>query len=638
MLDSRIKEKIVAAILAQSNYLGKFSLDSGILSFSNKIWELRQMPSTDGRFNNAYDDAYQHLINNSDWSDEYFFIDRLNLINGENNLFIKFIELIVHPAVRNSIDEIHNFTEIINKILIGQNHKLILTEYFEDLPVYRYSPIEAYKDLPNEIIPNKISIYVYGKSNLTFSFPCFMLDFNSGWNDYNYYTEFRLNYHVESISTYIIIGTVKIMKTNEKNTYDSLDSSFKNLSTDYCSLGQSKEFYRNLKKVLGVDYYSFLLGIRDVANFPKICEIFESDEAFKYSLIRYPDQEQILRSIRFELSGLDYSDYFKFRYKFQPPYSDNPINLDFNFQYSSSFPHRIFALIGKNGSGKTKILSSLANSLSQGSRDLFLPVKPVFGKVITISYSIFDTFEIPSSDAVFNYHYCGFRKGDNTIKSKDEVISEFYNSINTIEYRKLMNDWFYFIKIIFNDSLLIDCFTVNDFGDVDFSKQYFSTIYNKLSSGQSITLFLITEIIANIRFDSLILFDEPETHLHPNGITLLVNLIYEIVNKYNSFCVIATHSPIIIQEIPARNVMVIDRVDNSLIVRKLENDSLGENLTVITQEIFGNREVSRYFVNLISTMVNGDFSFEEIVSFLKSENLPISINIRLLIKSLIDFK
>ncbi len=638
MLDSRIKEKIVTAILAQSNYLGKFSLDSGILSFSNKIWELRQMPSTDGRFNNAYDDAYQHLINNSDWSDEYFFIDRLNLINGENDLFIKFIELIVHPTVRNSIDEIRNFTEIINKILIGQNYKLILAEYFEDLPVYRYHPIADYKDLPSEITPNKIPIYTLGKDNFNYSFPCFTLKFNSGWNDYGNYTEFQLKYYVNSILTWETIGIIKIMKINEDNTYNVIDSSFKNLSIEYCSLGQSKEFYRNLKKVLGVDYYSFLLGIRDVANFPKIYDIFESDEVFKLSLIRYPHQEQILRSIRFELSGLDYSEYFKFRYKFQPPYSDNPTYLDFNFQYSSSFPHRIFALIGKNGSGKTKILSSLAKSLSQGSQDHFIPVKPVFGKVIAISYSIFDTFEIPNSDAIFNYHYCGFRKSDNTIKNKNEIIFDFYNSVNTIEYRKLMNDWFYFIKIIFTDSLLVDCFTVSDFGDVGFSKEYFSKIYNKLSSGQSITLFLITEIIANIRFDSLILFDEPETHLHPNGITLLVNLLYEIVNKYNSFCVIATHSPIIIQEIPARNVMVIDRVDNSLLVRKLENDSLGENLTVITQEIFGNREVSRYFVNLINTMVNENFSFEEIVSFLESENLPISINIRLLIKSLIDFK
>ena len=39
-------------------------------------------------------------------------------------------------------------------------------------------------------------------------------------------------------------------------------------------------------------------------------------------------------------------------------------------------------------------------------------------------------------------------------------------------------------------------------------------IVDYMSSGESSLLFIFCNIVANIRYDSLILFDEPETHLH----------------------------------------------------------------------------------------------------------------------------
>ena len=89
----------------------------------------------------------------------------------------------------------------------------------------------------------------------------------------------------------------------------------------------------------------------------------------------------------------------------------------------------------------------------------------------------------------------------------------------------------------------------------------------------------------------MILFDEPETHLHPNAISSLLNTIFRLVKRFESFCIIATHSPLIIQEIPARNIFIIERENNIAFVRELERESFGENLTVITQDIFGNKEI-----------------------------------------------
>ena len=54
--------------------------------------------------------------------------------------------------------------------------------------------------------------------------------------------------------------------------------------------------------------------------------------------------------------------------------------------------NRIIALIGNNGVGKTTVLSQLAECIVQGVDDRFAPKRPVFKKVISASYSIFDNF------------------------------------------------------------------------------------------------------------------------------------------------------------------------------------------------------------------------------------------------------
>lgn len=55
-------------------------IDLNPVEFLERIWDLRLMSSTDPRFNNAAEDARQHLINNDDWDDDYTFLDRFRLL------------------------------------------------------------------------------------------------------------------------------------------------------------------------------------------------------------------------------------------------------------------------------------------------------------------------------------------------------------------------------------------------------------------------------------------------------------------------------------------------------------------------------------------------------------------------------
>jgi len=637
MLNKQTKTKVIEKIIKDSSYLGKYSDYDGVLTFLSKVWNLKEMPSEDPRFKNAHDDVFQHLVNNQDWSDKYLYFDRLKIIDNDEKFFILFIETVVNPTVRISKEEVTYYVSTINNIIQPYGFRLILTDYFEELPVYKVREDVNISDLPNDIIENKIPIYK-PVSKQEIEYPCAKLHFDN-WNDYGFVTMFDIVLHMDPI-TKISLGQIKIMKRDTQITNDTLQDKFTTLSNDYCSLGQDKEYYLKLKQYLGNEYYSFLLGLRDVAIFPKIHEQFENNDIYTTSLIRGNDVERLARTIRFELEGINPNEYYKFNYIFQPPYSQNKLTFNFDFEYNTDFEHRIFALIGKNGTGKTKLLTSLAKNLSIKESVAFSPRKPTYGKIFTISYSVFDRFEIPNSDASFNYVYCGLKKNNNTWKTEDEMVVDFYSSVKLIKEKNLESEWYSILCNFINQDILSTAFTKveNLIGSslFEFNEKNFSKVLNLLSAGQSIILFMISEILSHIRYDSLILFDEPETHLHPNAISSLLNTLFDLVNRFQSFCVIATHSPMIVQEIPSKNIFVIERNDSYAYVRNLERESFGENLTVITQDIFGNREVPKHFKRIIEGLISKGKSYSEIVSILECDNLPLTTTIMLYIKAMLQ--
>lgn len=635
-INKDIRKGIINQIIELPNFLGNYSEYDGVITFLDRIWDLKELPSEDSRFKNAQEDCFQHLVNNDDWTWEYLFFERFNLIDSDIEIFISFLNTIVHPTVRINNDEVIKFVALLNNQLERTSYKLVLTSYFEEKPVYK--ALQDSSDLPTDILVNKIPIYIDSYSGQK-SYPSFSLKYDN-WNDYGFRTLFDLIFY-DSPDSFINLGKVKIMKRETNPTYDSLQTTFTQLSKDYCSLGEKEYYYKKLKEILGDKFSSFLLAIRDVAIFPKIYEQFETDNIFKTSLIRFNETERLARTIRYDIEGISPNEYFKFNYEHRPPYADNKVILNFDFEYNTDFEHRVYAVIGKNGTGKTRLLSALAKNLSEKDSNSFRPRKPVYGKVFTVSYSFFDRFEIPTSDVSFNYVYCGLKKSKDSFKTEDELLQQFYESATKIKERDLDFNWRNILSKFLSEDVISNLVfkevkIENGNSKYIFDHDVFNKIRYKLSSGQNIILYLISEILAQIRLDSLILFDEPETHLHPNAISALINTIFELVRSFKSFCIIATHSPLIIQEIPARNIYVIERDDKTAMIRGLERESFGENLTVITQDIFGNREVPRHFIQLISELVSKGKQYSEIVSILETEYLPISSNISLYIKSLLN--
>ena len=103
--------------------------------------------------------------------------------------------------------------------------------------------------------------------------------------------------------------------------------------------------------------------------------------------------------------------------------------------------------------------------------------------------------------------------------------------------------------------------------------------------------------------------------------------------EFESYCIITTHSPLIIQELLAKNVRIIEKHTDIVSVRKINIESFGQNLTTLTEEVFGNKDVGKRYKKIIDEMVLDGKTYTDITSILETEGRPLSINVRLYIES-----
>ena len=336
-----------------------------LMEFLSDIWLLKGMPSDDERFNDAYGDVYQHMINNDDWDYNYLFLDRLSLLESDKT-FVRFIETIIRPKYRKSEDKIGRFRLLIDSYLEKDGYKLGVTKYNEDdLPIYVIKLKSEVQNTPSDIKENNIPFFVEknpsGRSgnpnshNSPTQFPSFVLVFDPTWNDYSWRTSFDL-YYYDSDGLRSNIGVLKIVGAGGSMSMgDILPDSFTKLPDNFCSLGSSIQYYyKRLKDILGKDFLSILFALRDCAFFEDIKEEFEYFPGFMSSLIRNSEAERLLRQAKYIIHGYDLSNLYSFNYDFKPLYSNTPVDIEFNFDNKEEIPNRIYAIIGKNGTGKTR--------------------------------------------------------------------------------------------------------------------------------------------------------------------------------------------------------------------------------------------------------------------------------------------
>lgn len=630
MMTSEKKYEIFKGILALGNIWGQAD-EVGML---DRIWNLHLLASEDPRFEDAYEDAVQHLINNSDWDDEYVFISRFGLLKASDEVFFKFLNEVVSTKVRRSKDEILHYVEAINLMLEDEHLCYILVGEDNGLPIYEICKQTATEVRPLDIPRNQIRFFVDKK---TVQYPCFTLS-SDNWDDYGRRTTFDLTYWAED-KQYQCIGTVKIMTAEHLTTKNVIPTEFTELSNNFCSLGQNEEYYAKIKGMFPESYRSIMFALRDAAYFSVLADSYQYTISFQKSLLRSDNAQRAFRNAHCILEGIDLKNRYNFTLQAKIPCCDGniPVELSFGNIDDARNLDRVKALIGENGAGKSSILYSLAEALHNSDDSMFENEhRPDFSKVIAISYSIFDNLFQLTKKSSFNFVYCGLRNRDNELLSETDKESRLKRSLDEIVYKHRIYDYHLTLKEVVDEGLLEVVFKQHN----EIDKNKFLELINKMSSGQAMITSIITELYAHIRDNSLILFDEPEVHLHANAITKLIRIIFKICDEYKSACIVATHSAVILQELLARNVLVVeqDAETKEPYVRGMNTETLGENLTTITEDVFGRSSIDKHYGYVIQEMIRKGLDGEQIEQILKTEGLPMSMNLYMYIRRQLEIK
>lgn len=469
------------------------------------------------------------------------------------------------------------------------------------------------------------------------------------WNDYSYRTQFHVHVTAKITGDYNrYLGPVSIMRYGQGLYEYPLEDTvnavyFRELPEDFCSLSFSLDLFSGLARYLnGEDRDDFVRAMHLIVDRESpYYERAKEEECFKTSLLRGGSMDSFVlkkgKSLIFTTAQLHdlYTQELFFRLpgqsedikmRFTPPFDDVPDN----------YPLGVFAFIGKNGSGKSTVLYRLAKLLyaDPKTRNIFADHAGVITpsdigiyKLLFISYSAFDNFVLPGmnrqdykmiADRIGmndgRFVFCGLRdlkaeyeaileveeennqervladriSGSIRLKPQDELGAEFARAYADVRYSREWRD-------MLKDAEVLE----KQIAELDYEMQVNEDpagAYNNMSTGYKFFFHALTHVMAHIETDSMVLIDEPENYLHPPLLSFLIRQLRKIMKSRRSVMMIATHSPVVLQEVMSENVRVIRRDGDVLSIRKPLLETYGENLSSIVSDVFNlTSDNTRYY-------------------------------------------
>lgn len=438
---------------------------------------------------------------------------------------------------------------------------------------------------------------------------CIFLLANETWDDYGFQTVFLAHALVDGDWTHL--GDIGIAQVGQGSgsTYDLLGRPLEltQLGSDFYSLGLEVKFYENLADTFdGATCVALLGALNDVAIDSELHSRILTERAYEVSLTRSNSAIEALDKARalFGLSATARRD--QFRATVQVDGAAAPHTFDFDFTQTSAASSRMNVLVGLNGTGKTQSMASLARLLSRvmtsdaemeaGEEGDRLEPRPSIYGVVAISFSAFDDFVVPQEDISrrFRYHYCGLRHlqddADRDLDRHAAVLAEVrdrFQAINEDERRRAL------IPLVPS---------LNDDIDIEQASASGDLPYGALSAGQRIVLAASCELVRHVSERTLVMMDEPEIHLHPQLLSSLISWTVDLLEETESFAIVATHSPSVVQQVRASSVHVLKRSGNIPHIVRPAIETFGANLTEIAHEVFEDREGDRSYQDVLERL------------------------------------
>ncbi|MFI8434429.1 AAA family ATPase [Streptomyces sp. NPDC079020] len=455
------------------------------------------------------------------------------------------------------------------------------------------------------------------------------------WNDYGFVTTFELGIQRPGAKP-VSIGGVRIahqdMARNPGDefwrTNERLPQQFDALGEEYFSLGMRDTYYEALNELADETRSTILTSLRDLAHdySADLLDRVRDLRVYRKSLLRdVTHRDAELERLHLIARGRRRVVDFHWSYTPTTPAGSHhdPSTLDFHASPTSLPPTNVHALIGRNGVGKTSMMRGMALGVAGGEIEVaqsaaqtakFAP------NVVLVSFSAFDDLlndPVPSP----HFTYIGLRDGSDPrrLKTGADLSEEFANSLAIARVGARRERWEKVIRTLsYPESGFLDDFD----GDLDSlltegSDSRFRaaaiSLFAPLSSGHKIALLTLTRLITEVAERTVVFIDEPEAHLQPPLLSAFVRALSDFLSDLNGMAVVATHSPVVLQEVPASCVYKLRRYGDVLTAERPQVETYGENVSELTHEAFGLEVTATGFYAALADLAERGLSYQEIV-------------------------
>ena len=473
-----------------------------------------------------------------------------------------------------------------------------------------------------------------------------------GWNDFHNRISCTYTYRNYSKSIHhkgnIFVGFLEKEETDireyikevisEKVKYISLDKMPK-----LFTMQPNIEDYRQCVATLGLaEVKRFLLGLNDLValrhykNTPDWFAEAMQTNVFKFAFMRRSEPFFTFHNASYILDGLkeesltSISNQFSLSFKLNNFHNKHIINFDFD--QSSVVPKRINVLIGKNGLGKSQALHNIIIAASHGDDGINIlkdkkNARVLINRILAIGTpgETSNSFpEISMTKSKVFYQRLAMTRNNHSAISINNVLLQLVRSGESI---KGESRWQIFIdsisSILSLDNIYIELkdkehssFSLKEKFYISLSglksirnEQTSLEIWNaiseihdpmlrsedqlfSLSSGQLTFFRFVAQACLYIENGTLLLIDEPETHLHPNLISDFIEVLDQLLSMTGSICILATHSVYFVREVPREQVFVFQEREQSINIVHPRIKTFGADIGAISFFVFGEETVN----------------------------------------------
>lgn len=386
------------------------------------------------------------------------------------------------------------------------------------------------------------------------------------------------------------------------------------IEVPFVSLQREAEHYETIVAFVGFDAaIEGLRGLRDVVlarierNDEAALQLFDT-EAFHIGMTRNASQYIALRRGGRHLRRTPAPDVADAAQSFDLtadlPSSREPSRVSLDFEADAIFQDRCCVLIGRNGVGKTQFLNSLISALAdqalEGAPPGRLGPRPSLRKLMVFSSVPSDPYPrsvAPWTGLDYEYHplvaderplgpafltavvdclrdevaqYWGegqarsyrldiLKKGISRLGFWEELYIPIKpNAVGSYSRTLEMEGGAYLpISAEFTEYRRGVLFHAVDWNRAAVVAGLEVGAVRQLSSGEIAMAGFVAQAAASIERGSMLLFDEPETHLHPNFVSEFMDLLQDLLTQTRSVALIATHSAYVVREVPRQRVNVL---------------------------------------------------------------------------------